>query len=109
MRSRVIRSSTHPSLAVSILHGHRPCYGPRRMDVPPDLALRWLIDMGADEAIGESPVDRFAAPRTAETAPAADQRRAPPPPSARPAAPPRPAPPANAAMATAVAGARALA
>lgn len=72
--------------------------------------LRWLIDMGADEAISESPVDRFAVPRAAASAPPAEIRTAPP---ARPAPQPvAPAPisaPANAAMTTAVASARALA
>lgn len=77
------------------------------MDVHPEQALRWLVDMGADEAIGESPVDRFAVvPRAAETVAPAETRRAPPP--ARPAAPP-PSAPSHTAMTTAVAGARALA
>jgi DNA polymerase len=50
--------------------------------------LQWLIDAGADEAIGETPVDRLAAPaaRRAEPAPA---EKAPPGPASAPA--PRPA------------------
>jgi DNA polymerase len=77
-----------------------------------DLAsLRWLAEMGADEAIGDTPVDRFAvrpsSPATAAPVPA----RA----AARPAAaPPRPMPAASpatppASASAAVAGARALA
>jgi DNA polymerase len=74
-----------------------------------DLAtLRWLVDMGADEAIGESPVDRFALPPARATAPAAEIRRAPPAAPA-PAASPAPAPAANTAMTAAVASARTLA
>ena len=69
--------------------------------------LRWLIDMGADEAIGESPVDRFAVPRAQASAPPAEIRRAPPSPA--PAAPAPPASPANVAMTAAVASARTLA
>ncbi|HWD27183.1 MAG TPA: uracil-DNA glycosylase [Rhizomicrobium sp.] len=46
-------------------------------------ALSWLIDAGADEAIGEAPVDRFMV-RAAPPAPAAP----------KPAVAPRPAPPA---------------
>ncbi len=50
--------------------------------------LQWLIDAGADEAIGETPVDRLAAPgaRRAEPPPA---EKAPPGPASAPA--PRPA------------------
>jgi DNA polymerase len=77
------------------------------MNVHPEQALRWLVEMGADEAIGESPVDRFALPRAAASAPAAEIRRAPPVPT--PAAPPAPAPSGNLAMTAAVASARALA
>jgi DNA polymerase len=32
-------------------------------------ALRWLVDMGADEAIGDAPVDRLAPPATTPPAP----------------------------------------
>lgn len=34
-------------------------------------ALQWLVDMGADEAIGEAPIDRYAAARDAATKAAA--------------------------------------
>ena len=37
--------------------------------VDPLAALAWLVDMGADEAVGEEPVDRFAARATAVSAP----------------------------------------
>ncbi|HUE47140.1 MAG TPA: uracil-DNA glycosylase [Aestuariivirgaceae bacterium] len=48
-------------------------------------ALAWLVDMGADEAVGEEPIDRFAMhPRGAVA----------PPPSKAPAPAPAPAPPA---------------
>ncbi len=54
-------------------------------------ALRWLAEMGADEIIGETPVDRFAAPSPA--APAASQGRAlPRGPAPAPAPPPAPTP-----------------
>jgi len=75
--------------------------------------LRWLIDMGADEAIGEGPVDRFALPRASASAPAAasppvpEIRRAPP--ASAQAVPAPAASPANVAMTAAVASARALA
>ncbi|MCH9000431.1 MAG: uracil-DNA glycosylase, partial [Proteobacteria bacterium] len=48
--------------------------------------LQWLIDAGADEAIGETPIDRLAAP--------AARRAEPPPaePAPRPAANPAPRP-----------------
>jgi len=69
-----------------------------------DLAtLRWLVEMGADEAIGEAPIDRFAAPRVAPNAPATEIRRAPPP------APTPAASPQTVAMTAAIASARALA
>jgi uracil-DNA glycosylase len=86
---------------------------------PQHAALRWLIDMGADEAIGETPVDRFAVrpvPSQPAAAPASTGR-----PAVRPAAaapmtarpiPARPMPaasPASAPASAAVAGARALA
>ncbi len=32
----------------------------------PEAALRWLIEMGADEAIADAPIDRFAAPAPAQ-------------------------------------------
>ncbi len=76
--------------------------------------LQWLVKMGADEAIGDTPVDRFVvpqmptrpAPSAVATRPAApvETRDAPPRPAARPAAPAIATPPA-----AAVAGARALA
>jgi DNA polymerase len=51
-----------------------------------DLAtLRWLAEMGADEAIGDAPVDRFAATARSSAA-------APPPPASRLTAPDRAAP-----------------
>lgn len=50
-------------------------------------ALAWLVELGADEAVGEAPVDRFA---LAQAAPA-PRREAPP---AAPAAP-KPAPPVD--------------
>jgi uracil-DNA glycosylase len=51
-------------------------------------ALAWLVDMGADEAVGEEPVDRFAmgavAPPSKAAAPRPEPRRAPAPqPAAR--------------------------
>src|SRR5690242_4268555 len=75
--------------------------------------LRWLMEMGADEAIGDTPVDRFTVPAIAARPVAATV-------ATRPAAPievreapramPRPAAPAVAMPpAAAVAGARALA
>ena len=78
--------------------------------------LRWLVEMGADEAIGESPVDRFALPRApatapvATSAPATEIRRPAPTPAAPPGpTPSAPTPAANIAMTTAAASARALA
>jgi len=65
-------------------------------------ALRWLAEMGADETIGERPVDRFAAPASlGSSAPAALRRRGA---ATSPAAPPpieaprrsAPAPPSRA-------------
>ena len=53
-------------------------------------ALAWLIEMGADEAVGEVPVDRFAAHVKARAAPRLSEvpppRAAPPKPAARPPA-----------------------
>ncbi|MBV8118614.1 MAG: uracil-DNA glycosylase, partial [Alphaproteobacteria bacterium] len=48
--------------------------------------LRWYVEMGADEAIGDEPIDRLRQPTTATAKPAATK------PAARPA--PAPAPPA---------------
>jgi DNA polymerase len=41
-----------------------------------EAALRWLVEMGADEAIGAEPVDRFAAPPATASAPPAPARTA---------------------------------
>jgi DNA polymerase len=59
-----------------------------------DLAvlLRWYIDQGLDEAIGEEAVDRFAAPQPAPAAAAAPPMRAPTPMRAPPPAPRAPVP-----------------
>ncbi len=83
---------------------------------PQHAALQWLIEMGADEAIGDAPVDRFVA---RPPAPASTMRAAPAQPSARPSARPsamqpvaRPmaaAPPSLTSGSAAVASARALA
>jgi uracil-DNA glycosylase family 4 len=35
-----------------------------------EAALRWLVEMGADEAVGDAPVDRFAPPPTVAASPA---------------------------------------
>lgn len=45
--------------------------------------LRWYVEAGVDEAVGEAPLCRFAAPAAAKTAP----------PPAKPTAPPAPVPP----------------
>ncbi len=65
---------------------------------PHDL-LDWYIESGADEAIGEAPVDRFAAAK------AAQQQRAAPPKGAKPAAPRAPAAPPAAATTREIAAA----
>lgn len=70
-------------------------------------ALRWLIDMGADEAIGETPLDRFALPPPLPRPAAAEAVRAPA--AAAPASVPAQAPAPNVALTAAVASARALA
>src|SRR6266851_1558854 len=59
-----------------------------------DLAalLRWYVDQGLDEAIGEEAVDRFAAPQPAPAAAAAPLVRAPTPIRAPPPAPRAPVP-----------------
>jgi DNA polymerase len=59
-----------------------------------DLAalLRWYIDQGLDEAIGEEAVDRFAAPQPAPAAAAAPPMQAPTPMRAPPPAPRAPVP-----------------
>ena len=59
-----------------------------------DLAalLRWYVDQGLDEAIGEEAVDRFAAPQPAPAAAAAPPMRAPTPMRAPPPAPRAPVP-----------------
>lgn len=40
------------------------------LDLSPDHLLRWYLDAGVDETIGETPVDRFAASAVARPAPA---------------------------------------
>ena len=57
--------------------------------------LQWLIDAGADEAIGETPVDRLAAPAARRAEPPPAEKAAPGParaPAPRPAAEPAPRP-----------------
>ena len=57
--------------------------------------LQWLVEAGADEAIGETPVDRLAAPGTRRAEPAPAEKASPGPASApapRPAANPAPGP-----------------
>jgi DNA polymerase len=81
------------------------------MGVHDEQTLRWLIEMGADEAIGEVPVDRFVASRSPPKS-LPEPRRASTAPLAAPLPPPPPAlapTPSNAAVSAAVAGARALA
>jgi len=57
-------------------------------------ALRWQIEAGADEAIGEIPVDRYDVSARAAMTPAAGERPAAPPhPTAAPSSPPPPQPP----------------
>ena len=60
-----------------------------------EAALRWQIEAGADEAIGDAPVDRYAASALARAAPAADKAApaAPRPAAERPSSPPPAAPP----------------
>jgi len=54
--------------------------------------LRWLADMGADEAIGDCPVNRYVEVQSAPAAPsAATPARRDPPPDDRAYSPPRPA------------------
>lgn len=66
--------------------------------------LRWLADMGADEAIGDVPVNRYVEPQSAPAAPpAATPRAAPSPAATPPDADPRPEPPPAAAARPAVA------
>ncbi len=60
--------------------------------------LQWLIDAGADEAIGETPVDRLAAPAARRAEPPPADKAPPGParaPAPRPAAEPAPRPAAN--------------
>ena len=55
--------------------------------------LQWLIDAGADEAIGETPVDRLAAPAAPRAQPPPAEKAPPgPAPAPRPAVKPGPAP-----------------
>ncbi|HVZ92300.1 MAG TPA: uracil-DNA glycosylase [Rhizomicrobium sp.] len=54
--------------------------------------LAWLLEAGADEAVGEAPIDRFRAPAAAAAEPPRASRPATPP--VRPAFSPRPAAPA---------------
>jgi uracil-DNA glycosylase family 4 len=56
------------------------------------MTLRWLVDAGADEAIADTPVDRYAVPAPPSPAPVAAQP-APTQPASRPASPPAAAPP----------------
>ena len=60
----------------------------------PDIAalLRWYVDQGLDEAIGEQPVDRLAAPPSAAATPATQPVRAPTPIRAPAPAPRAPVP-----------------
>lgn len=70
-----------------------------KSDLWAELALRWLVEAGADEAVGELPVDRFAMAEPAATpgaAPEPPQRPAPSAPRAAPQAPPVPVAPAAA-------------
>ncbi len=69
--------------------------GKQPADLTPEQALRWLGDMGADEYVGDTPVNRYAQSAAAASAPAAEQ---PQPAPAKPAA-------ANAGARPAVAGA----
>lgn len=58
--------------------------------------LQWLIDAGADEAIGETPVDRLAAPAAPRAQPPPAEKASPrPAPAPRPAVKPAPRPAAN--------------
>jgi uracil-DNA glycosylase family 4 len=43
---------------------------PARLDLDPLAALRWQVEAGADEAIAETPVDRFASSKAAKPDPA---------------------------------------
>lgn len=80
------------------------------MGVHDEQTLRWLIEMGADEAIGETPIDRFVESRTPPKNLPEPRRAAATPPPASAASPPAPTPaPSTAAVGSAVAGARALA
>ena len=55
--------------------------------------LRWYLEMGIDEAIAETPVDRLSGPAPGETsAPAAEAPLPPPPAGLAPSPPPPPAP-----------------
>jgi DNA polymerase len=49
------------------------------MPEAPDTVLRWLVEMGADEAIGETPIDRFAASRPVPASQPAPRITVPPP------------------------------
>jgi uracil-DNA glycosylase len=69
-------------------------------------ALAWLVDMGADEAVGEEPVDRFALRAEAAAVPP-PRKAAPPRPEPRRAAAPQPLPAAR--TGDGVVGARAIA
>jgi len=57
-------------------------------DMPPEMspeaALRWLTEMGADEAIADAPIDRFAMPPPARTAAPQHAASEPPAPHATP-------------------------
>ncbi len=59
------------------------------------MTLRWLVEAGADEAIADAPVDRYAAPEQPPAAPAPTPTQTAPAPSPAPAAPAPEAPPAT--------------
>lgn len=65
------------------------CYFETMMNVNPVMEiLRWHLEVGADETISDTPVDRFALVETAKAAaPAPLPSASPPPPVAKPAAP----------------------
>ena len=62
-------------------------------DIDPLYALRWQVEAGADEAIAESPVDRFAVSKAAKAEAAAAPPAQTVPAQPRPVAPPMPAAP----------------
>jgi len=58
--------------------------------MPPDQLLRWYIEAGVDEAIGEQPLDRYALAKTTAAAPRAETARQPRRDAPAAAMPPRP-------------------